>query len=244
MSGIGTLAERSLHASLKAWVARPGDEIEVPLDSYIIDIKRGEQLIEIQTANFTALKRKFAKLLVNHPIYLLHPIAQTKWIVRETGTGEFVSRRKSPKKGKVWDVFSELVRIPHLLPNPNLSIGVLLTEQEEIWRDDGQGSWRRKRWSVSDRRLVRVVEEFRFGSLGDWVGLLPAGLPTPFTNKQLAQQAKIPARLAQRVTYTLRHSGAIEMVGKQGNALLFQQTKDEGRRTESSSSVIRHPSNS
>lgn len=223
MSGIGTLSEKSLHADLKRWVSRPGDEIEVPLENYVIDVVRGEQLIEIQTANFTALKRKFANLLVNHPIYLLHPIAQTKWIVRQTAEGAFVSRRKSPKRGKVWDVFKELVRIPHLLPHENLTIGVLLTEQEEILQDDGQGSWRRKRWSIADRRLVRVVEEVRFGSLADWVGLLPAGLPSPFTNKDLAKLAQIPPRLAQRTTYTLRHAGGLEVVGKAGNAFCFQK---------------------
>jgi len=32
---------------LKQWYARPGDQLEVELDGFIVDIVRGEQLIEI-----------------------------------------------------------------------------------------------------------------------------------------------------------------------------------------------------
>ena len=48
-NGIGTLGERSLHASLKDWLAEPGDEIEKQVDGYHIDIVRGQLLIEIQS---------------------------------------------------------------------------------------------------------------------------------------------------------------------------------------------------
>ncbi len=48
-AGIGTLRESGLHADLKRWYAQPGDEFEIALDGYVIDIRRGEYLIEIQT---------------------------------------------------------------------------------------------------------------------------------------------------------------------------------------------------
>tara|TARA_B110000014_G_C20100324_1_gene577464 strand:- start:1253 stop:1462 length:210 start_codon:yes stop_codon:yes gene_type:complete len=37
---IGTLNEGSLHASLKQFFAQPGDEFEVPINGYVIDIVR------------------------------------------------------------------------------------------------------------------------------------------------------------------------------------------------------------
>ena len=40
MSDIGTLNEGSLHAALKELYAQPGDQFEVPLDRFVIDIKR------------------------------------------------------------------------------------------------------------------------------------------------------------------------------------------------------------
>lgn len=218
---IGTLQEKSLHAALKAWAQQPGDACEVRVDGYVIDLVRDDTLIEIQTGNFTALKRKFGALLPHYPIRLLYPIPQEKWIVRETAVGDPISRRKSPKRGQLLDSFSELVRIPHLLTHPNLTVELLLTQQEEVWRDDGQGSWRRKGWSVADHRLLDVVTVHRFQQAGDWLTLLPAALSTPFTTADLAKAAKIRRHLAQRVAYTLRRADLLAQVGKQGNAHLY-----------------------
>ena len=218
---IGTLSEKSLHASLKEWYGRSGDQFEVKVDGYYIDIVREDLLIEIQTGNFSAMKKKLNKLLDNHYVLLLHPIAEKKWIVRETANGAHISRRKSPKNGRFLDLFKELIRIPHLLDHPRLSVGVILTHEEEILRDDGQGSWRRKRWSKHDRQLLNVSAEQYFDSPFDYLDLLPTDLPQPFTNKELAKLAKIRTNLAQRITYTLRRCGALEMVGKDGNSLLY-----------------------
>jgi hypothetical protein len=97
----------------------------------------------------------------------------------------------------------------------------LLTEQDEIWRDDGQGSWRRKRWSIHDRHLLDVVGQYTFHKKEDWLKLLPANLPQPFTNKDLAAALPCRINLAQKITYTLRKIELIGMVGKKGNALLY-----------------------
>jgi hypothetical protein len=221
-NGIGTLAEKSLHAGIKAWYGRAGDQFEVAVDGFVIDIVRGEQLIEIQTGNFGAMKRKLPRLLENHELLLLYPVAAEKWIVRQTAVGEPVSRRKSPKRGQIADVFRELVYIPHLLAHPNLTIGVLLTQQEEILRDDGRGSWRRKRWSIHDRRLLEVVSLETFAEPVDFLRLLPGDLVRPFTNKQLAAALHIRPNLAQRMTYTLRHAGALGVDGRDRNGIQYR----------------------
>ena len=41
---------------------------------------------------------------------------------------------------------------------PHFSIEVLLIREEEVWCDDGQGSWRRKHWSIQDRHLLEVMQ--------------------------------------------------------------------------------------
>lgn len=228
MNKIGTLAEKSLHAGIKEWYGRSADQFELKVDGFVIDIVRGEQLIEIQTRHFGAMKRKLSSLLVNHPVLLLHPIPQEKWIVRQTAVGTPISRRKSPKRGRVLDIFSELMRIPHLLNEPNLRVGVLLTQQEEIWRDDGQGSWRRKGWSLYDHQLLQVLEMHIFSDPVTLLQLLPPELPQPFTNKVLAKAAKVRLNLAQRITYTLARCGVIENIGKEGRAILYHFGKVEG----------------
>lgn len=224
---IGALAETSLHADLKAWYAQAGDLLETPVDAFVIDIVRGEQLIEIQTGNFTAIRRKLQRLLDNHPITLVHPIARARWIVRQTAAGETLARRKSPARGRVEDVFWELVRIPGLLAHPNLTLEVLLIQEEQIWRDDGRGSWRRRHWSMYDRRLLAVLERATFVAPTDLLALLPPALPQPFTNQDLATALFCRPALAQKMTYCLRQLGVVEQVGKRGNAGLLQRVSSE-----------------
>lgn len=220
---IGTLAEKSLHASLKAWYTQSGDRLEVSVDNFVIDIVRGDLLIEIQTGNFSALKGKLARLLDHHSVHLVHPISQEKWIVRQTAAGKTLSRRRSPKHGRVVDVFRQLVYLPHLLSHPNLSLEVLLTHEEEILRDDGRGSWRRKRWSLHDRRLLDVVAGTKFSSPADFWAVLPATLPQLFTNADLATALRCRPPLAQKITYTLRRMGGLRLTGKRGKALLYER---------------------
>lgn len=221
MSPIGQLQEKSLHAALKALYARPGDSLETPVQGYIIDIVREDMLIEIQTRNFAALKHKLIHLLQTHCVRLVHPIAQERWIVRVSADGEIVSRRKSPRHGTLDLLFRELIRFPELIAHPNFSIEVVFTQEEEIWRDDGRGSWRRKRWSIADRRLLSVVEQFTFETLEDFRALLPESLPQPFTTADLAAARKCSRGLAQKMAFCLRQMSILDIVGKRGNALLY-----------------------
>jgi hypothetical protein len=221
-SQIGTLSEKSLHASLKKWYAQPSDRIEVMVEGYVIDIVRENSLIEIQTGNFSALRHKLPNLLDSHSLHLIYPIASEKWIVRETESGELIGRRKSPKRGQVIDIFYELMYIPQVPANPHFSLEVLLIREEEILRDDGKGSWRRKGWSIHDHRLLEVVDHMVFRSPADYLALLPPDLATPFTNHDLAKGLNRRLSLAQRITYTLRKMGVITQVGKSGKKFLYQ----------------------
>ena len=99
------MAEYSLHSEIKDWYKISGDELEVKVEDFIVDILRGKLLIEIQTRNFSAIKKKLIKLLLNNQVRLVYPIAKLKWIVHVSRSGEFVKRRKSTKKGKLLDLF-------------------------------------------------------------------------------------------------------------------------------------------
>jgi hypothetical protein len=219
------LKESSLHAALKEWYARPGDQFEVPVDGFVIDILRDALLIEIQTRNFSALKAKLARLVERYPLRLVYPVAKEKWIVRLDPTGgRQLSRRKSPRRGTVEHLFLELVRIPALVNHPNFSLEVILTKEEELWRDDGQGSWRRKGWSIADRRLLDVVQSVPLNNPADFLALLPETLPRPFTTRDLARSLGQPAYLAGKMAYCLRRMGAIETIGKRGRSYLYMDT--------------------
>ncbi|MFP4343067.1 MAG: hypothetical protein ACLFU8_00105 [Anaerolineales bacterium] len=220
-SGIGLLNERALHAALKAWYARPGDRFEVPLSGYVIDLVRGDLLVEIQTGSFSKIKVKLAQLVPHHPLRLVYPIAHEKWLVKLPREGEEAPRRrKSPKRGRVEALFWELVSFPELFTEPNFSLEVLLTQEEEVRRYTGR-RWRRGGWVTEERRLLEVVERRLFETPADVGALLPPALPALFTTADLAHALDGPRRLAQKMVYCLREMGQIEQVGKRGRAYLY-----------------------
>jgi hypothetical protein len=161
-------------------------------------------------------------LLLNNQVRLVYPIAKLKWIVHVSKSGEFVRRRKSPKKGKLSDLFYELVHTSNLIRNKNFSLEVLLIEEEELRCDDGRGSWRRRGVSIKDRKLLKVFNGFVFEDSRDFLGFLPKDMGVPFTNKLLAMKLGVSIRLAQKISYCLRKMGAISIAGKKRKELLFK----------------------
>ena len=214
--------ETSLHASLKADYAASGGAQEIWVDGYWIDVQHSDLLIEIQTRHFEAIQEKLLRLLEDHQVRLVHPIAAEKWIVRLPQDDEApIKRRKSPRRGRWEHLFLELARTPTLLAHPNFSLEILLIREEEIRRDDGKGSWRRRGVSIIDRRLLEILERKLIASPSDLRQFLPSDLDSPFTNQQLASQLRISRRLASRMSYCLRSLKILQIAGKQRNAILY-----------------------
>jgi len=105
--------------------------------------------------------------------------------------------------------------------HPNLSLEVLIICEEELWLDDGQGSWRRKRWSIHDRRLTDIVQAVTFTTPADFAALLPASLPAIFDSGELASAIHQPRYIAQKMAYCLREMDVLQKTGKRRNALLY-----------------------
>ena len=149
-ASIGTMRERHLHASLKQWYAEPRDRAEIPVDGYVIDLVRGDLLIEIQTRGFSGMRPKLAALLARgHRIRVVHPIAIDRWIVPVDTDGAVLGRKRSPRHGGLPDLLAELVSFPELLAEPNFELEVLLTREEEYRRHEPGRCWRRRgtRWA-------------------------------------------------------------------------------------------------
>lgn len=220
------MREKPLHAALKRWYAEDGDLLEEPVDGFVIDLVRDDLLIEIQTRGFSAMKRKLTELLAGHAVRLVHPIAVERWIVRIDPTGAVISRRKSPKQGAAVDLFAELVSFPELVAHPGFSIEVLLTQEEEVRRFDGTRAWRRRGWVVEERRLLDVLDRLVVDSPAALASLLPDDVPPVFTTADLAATFRRHRRLAQQTAYCLRRVGAIGMVGKDGNTIVYSRLGD------------------
>jgi hypothetical protein len=215
------MTEHSLHSAIKHWYSLPNDEIEVSIGGFVVDITRGNLLIEIQTKNFCAIKNKLEKMARGYRVRLVYPIAKQKWIVHITPSGEILSRRKSPKKGKLVDLFTELVHLPDMIRAKNFSLEVLMIKEEEVRCNDGKGSWRRRGVSIKDRKLIDVVETVLFRDEKDFLRFLPRGLFEPFTNRDLSRSIGVSINLARKITYCLRKIGVLAEDGKRGRERLF-----------------------
>jgi hypothetical protein len=217
------MKEHALHSQVKTLYALHGDQCEARVGRYIVDILRGDTIIEVQTKNFSALKEKIRILTIKHPVKVVYPLPQTKWITYVDNNNLVTSHRKSPRRGRLIDVVHELVMIPEMIRQENFSLEVLLIDEEEVRCADGRGSWRRRGVSIKERKLLRVTDRVLLKSKADYLRLLPNGLSEIFTNKELAKQGRISIRTAREITYCLRKSQIVKVVGKKGGAFLFKK---------------------
>ncbi len=118
------------------------------------------------------------------------------------------------------ELFYELVYLPELCMEENFEVEVALVDAEEYLIDDGKGSWRRRRWSIEDRKLVDVFETRLFRKPADFLELIPEEM-TEFTARDLSETLKLTPRLGQKMIYSLRHMGAVRQAGKRGRANLY-----------------------
>ncbi|MDH3704985.1 MAG: hypothetical protein OES57_02910 [Acidimicrobiia bacterium] len=206
---IGTLNEGSLHAALKDDYARPGDRFEQPLDGFVIDIRRDDLLIEIQTGSFAAMGNKLDHLLSGHRMLLVHPIAAETYLDKPGA-----KPRRSPKRGSVYSLFDELVSIPTLLDHPHLSLEVVLVSVTNHQVPDPSARRGRGGWRTVDRALRHIVERQRFDHTSDLARLLPDDLPEVFTTADLGRHAGIDRDLAQKMAYCLRPLGLLVERGR------------------------------
>src|SRR5689334_6068910 len=202
--------ETSLHRQLKELYAAGGAPIEQRVGRYRIDVVRGKQLVEIQLAPLTSIRDKIAALVKKHDVLVVKPVIVTKHLVKlRRAGGQVVSRRRSPKRRTLLDIFEELVHFTRVFPHRRLTLEVVLIEIEE-WRYPGHG---RRRWRrdndhiVDDQHLVGVLEVHQFRTAADLRRLLPATLPQPFHTGHLAEGLGCERWIAQRMAYCLREMG-------------------------------------
>ena len=227
---IGTLNEGPLHQALKAhyasrYAASRRSPSEVQVGDYVADVLGDDDVLyEIQTGGFGAIRRKMERLVGEHKVVLVHPIAAVRMIVKVGDEADAeATRRRSPKRGHPAHVLDQLVYIPALLAHPNFELEVVMVEEDEVRVFDPGRVRHRKGWRVVRRQLNAIVERHRFRCLDDLFDLLEAPLPDPFTTLELAEALNQPRRLAQKMAYVLREGGITRICGKAGNALVYRR---------------------
>ena len=221
--GIGTLAEKTMHAVLKNYYAPDEDMHEIPIENYVADIYTGAEIIEIQTRSMDRMRKKLEAFQPLYPVTIVYPIPREKWLYWiDEKTGEVSQKRKSPKKGNPYLAFIELYKIRPFLPNPNLRLRLDLIDMEEYRLLNGWSRDKKKGSERYDRIPTQFFEEVCIDCIRDYMQLIPYELPEQFTVKDFAKYAKIPVRLAGTVLLIFYDLGLVSRIGKNGNSYIYE----------------------
>ncbi|MBN2473715.1 MAG: hypothetical protein JXB62_03855 [Pirellulales bacterium] len=229
--------ETSLHRELKSLYAGRHAQFEVPLDKYRVDVVSDGRLIEVQHGSLAAIRDKVRRLLQRHRVTVVKPIVIRKTLVKQTAKGGSVTgRRLSPKRGRLLDLFDDLVHFTRVFPHQRLILEVPLVDIEE-WRYPGHG--RRRRWragdhQIEDQKLVAIRQTHRLCTGSDLAGLISWPRCRPFHTGHLAETLEVERWIAQRIAYCFRQIGALRPVGKDGNAWLYSLTAHQHKQGRSS----------
>lgn len=218
--------ESSLHQQLKQCYADGSGETEVVMGRYRIDAIRGDELIEVQCASLSAIRNKCKDLLTRHALRVVKPVViRTRIAKAKKQDGPITSRRLSPKRGSVLDIFDELIYFIRVFPDPNLTIEVPLVHVEQL---RVPAKKRRRRWQkdyrVQDVKLEAIESTIELREATDLLRLI--GLPEDrdsFNTLDIAKATDRPRWAAQQMAYVLRKTGAIEQIDRQRSGILYRR---------------------
>ncbi len=229
-TSIGTLSEKSLHAALKMYFEPHTDCREIEIGGFVADIVGERGIIEIQTRNLSAMRKKLTALTAVVPVTVVHPVIVNKHVIcMDEATGAVTSQRKSPKHGSIYTALEELWGIRELLCSERLTVCLILIDAEEIRLYGGDvlkygGKKQRspKGYFKSDRIPTKLHDEIYIKCREDFGIYIPNDLPEQFTVKSFAKCAGIPEHNASLALHLFSEIGVAERVGKQGRAYLYE----------------------
>ena len=134
------------------------------------------------------------------------------------------SRRLSPKRGQTLDVFDDLIYFTRVFPNDNLVLELahLHVEQTRIPCRSHRRRWR-KDYRVQDVALERIESTLELRSAADLFDLVGLDRDTDsFTSEDIARVTQRPRWFAQKIAYVLKHTQAIEAIGRSRTGILYR----------------------
>lgn len=224
--GIGTLGEKTLHATLKYFVEPSGEYHEKKIGDYYADVERDGHITEIQTRSFDRLRKKLAFFLDNgYKVTVVYPVPAVKWISWiDRERGEIGEKRRSPKKGTVYDIVPELYKIRPLISNEGLDFHVIMLEVVDYRNLDGYGKSKKIRSTRFERMPITLLGQTSFGMSDRFSALVPTDLPNNFNSADFAAAASISRSVAQKTLLLLTDVGVVTRLGKEGRCYIYKMS--------------------
>ena len=222
-----TLNESQLHKTLKTLYSELYEgQTEVEKNGYVYDIiTKNGNVIEIQTKNLSKLLPKIQDTIKeNHKIKIVHPIIINRQIKTYDKNRQLVSNRKSPKRGHILDLFSEITGIYSILLNPKFSLEIVEISmiEERVKTETPVQTQNKKRrfkrdWIKTGKRLDQIINTRRFNKKEDYLSLLPPLETNEFCAKDLRialeKDKNIPSRIYKNpnlIIWVLYHMEILE----------------------------------
>lgn len=219
--GIGTLSEKALHSAIKYFIEPDISKHEVRIGQSIADVLNDEGIFEVQTRGFDRLRKKLEVFLKDHTVTVVLPIPAIKRVIRiDERTGEMSKPRRSPKRGSIFDAFTEFYRLGELICDENLRLLVFLIDVDE-YRLMGKGRQTRKGWERFERLPVDLRGIIPLYTAEDYINILPEGLSEEFTSADIAESANIPIDRAGTMLRVLSRLGVVSVIGKKSRYKLY-----------------------
>ncbi len=226
---IGQLREKKLHSVLKYYFCSDSRFHEIRIGRYVADILVGDDIIEIQTSSFYSMKKKldyYLSLPNIDNITIVYPVAYNKWVSWITpDTGEISNKRKSPKKGSIYDILPELYSIKDYVFRDGISFRVCLIDLNEYKILNGWDSKKKRGSSKYDKEPIALIDDVLLNDIEDYYKFIPHSLAVEFTKKEWEKETKLSPKNSGLALLFLRQIGVVEQVGKRGRAYLYQRAQ-------------------
>ncbi len=219
---------------------------EEKFGQFICDIITKEEIIEIQTSNISALKKKI-EFCINEKrkIRIVHPVIEEKTIITLDFSEEVISKRKSPKKQGIYSVLKGLTGIYKYLTDSFFTLEIIFITAEEIHLQtkepvQTQNKSRRhlRNYINKEKKLVSINKKITLSTKEDYLNLIPENTPDHFTPPLLLSNLltknwpsdftktniKAECRNYRLLIWLLEKMNLIKKTEKTGKSWLYERT--------------------
>lgn len=239
-SGIGTLAEKQMHAIIKKFICADESKHEVKIweshgfvgnteavkkRKFVADILDGNTIFEIQTGSFRPLADKIKWILDNttYNIVLVHPIPEVLYVSYINDDGTISARKRSPAGKKISSILSELYYLREVIHSDRLKLVGLMIEADSYKKVKLSKNKRRVKTRKYELIPVALRQAYVFSSKEDYKMFLPDSLPEIFTTAMFSKETKIRGIDAYSAVKVLCALGLIEECGTIGKAKAYKK---------------------
>ena len=222
--GVGTLAEKRMHALIKTYLCADTacHEVGVPGTRFVSDVRIGTDAYEVQTGDFAPMKKKIDYYLhsTDYTVTVVHPIPTLRWMSWvDPESMEIAPRKRVPRVGRPADLLARLYPLSPYLQNPRLRFCLLLLETYDFRLLNGRSPDRKRGATRYERIPLSLRAEQLYTSPADFRALIPSDLPVHFTVKQFSLLSHLRGRDAYSAVRALAALGLVESAEPIGRAM-------------------------